>query len=175
MENANTCCSHICCHHVATNTLGQTAVEDGLELVLQRLLLPDIKQQHGLLLCQAQYMYLYIVAALFQDVVVRYFAERLFKKHKMLHVCQDYFLCIIYYIHIYYIYIFILLLYTSGPRPRVAVALPGDCLALNVRLNDIVTFLAVFVLSRKNSSFTQPIVGLLLTSQNCVNTNRSRT
>jgi hypothetical protein len=53
---------------------------------------------------------------------------------------------------------------TSGPRPRVAVVLSGDDLALNVRLNDIVTFLDVFVLSRKNSSFTQPIVGLLLTS-----------
>jgi hypothetical protein len=64
---------------------------------------------------------------------------------------------------------------TSRPRPRVAVALPGDCLALNVRLNDIDTFLDVFVLSRKNSSFTQPIVILLLTSQNCVNTSRSRT
>jgi hypothetical protein len=35
---------------------------------------------------------------------------------------------------------------TSGPRPRVAVALSGDGLALNVRLNDIVTFLDVFVL-----------------------------
>jgi hypothetical protein len=59
---------------------------------------------------------------------------------------------------------FYFLFYTSGPRPRVAVALSGDGLALNVGLNDIVTFLAVFVLSRKNSSFTQPIVGLLLTS-----------
>jgi hypothetical protein len=48
--------------------------------------------------------------------------------------------------------------YTSGPRPRVAVALSGDGLALNVRLNDIVTFLDVFVRSRKNSSFTQLIV-----------------
>jgi hypothetical protein len=53
---------------------------------------------------------------------------------------------------------------TSGPRPRVSVALSGDGLALNVRLNDIDTFLDAFVLSRKNSSFTQPIVGLLLTS-----------
>jgi hypothetical protein len=52
---------------------------------------------------------------------------------------------------------------TSRPRPRVAVAFPGDCLALNVRLNDIVTFLAVSVISRKNSSFTQPFVCLLLT------------
>jgi hypothetical protein len=32
---------------------------------------------------------------------------------------------------------------TSRPRPRVAVALPGDCLAVNVRMNDIVTFLDV--------------------------------
>jgi hypothetical protein len=59
--------------------------------------LPETKQQHGLF-CQAQhmylyitaaqymyiyitaaqYMYLYITAALFQDVEVRYFAERLF-------------------------------------------------------------------------------------------------
>jgi hypothetical protein len=36
-----------------------------------------------------------------------------------------------------------LVLTTSRPRPRVAVALPGDCLAVNVRLNDIVTFLDV--------------------------------
>jgi hypothetical protein len=39
------------------------------------------------------------------------------------------------------------------------VALSGDGLALNVRLNDIVTFLEVFVLSRKNSPFALPIVG----------------
>jgi hypothetical protein len=51
---------------------------------------------------------------------------------------------------------------TSGPRSRVAVALSGDGLTLNVRLNDIVMFLDVF------GPFTQPIVGLLLTSQNCV-------
>jgi hypothetical protein len=36
------------------------------------------------------------------------------------------------------------------------VALSGDGLALNVRLYDIVTFLDIFVLSRKNSPFTQP-------------------
>jgi hypothetical protein len=36
-----------------------------------------------------------------------------------------------------------ILVVTSRPRPRVAVALPGDCLAVNVRLNDIVTFLDV--------------------------------
>jgi hypothetical protein len=76
------------------------------------------------------------------------------------------------YIYIYILYIYI---YTSGPRPGVAVALSDDGLALNVRLNDIVRFLDVFVFSRKNSSFTEPIVGLLFTSRNCVNTNRSRT
>jgi hypothetical protein len=53
---------------------------------------------------------------------------------------------------------------TSRPRPRVAVALSGDGVALNVRLNDSGTFLGVFVLSRKSNSFTQPIVGRLLTS-----------
>jgi hypothetical protein len=41
------------------------------------------------------------------------------------------------------IHVTVLYLITSRPRPRVAVALPGDCLAVNVRLNDIVTFLDV--------------------------------
>jgi hypothetical protein len=50
--------------------------------------------------------------------------------------------------------ILVLYILTSGAQPRVAVALSGDW------LNDIVTFLDVFVPSCKNNPFTQPIVGL---------------
>jgi hypothetical protein len=73
-------------------------------------------------------------------------------------------MCAIFYSSLFNFGYYNFLFYTSGPWPHVAVALSGDGLSLNVRLNGIVTFLDVFVLSRKNSSFTQPIVGLLLTS-----------